>query len=624
MQRRSTARETPRRKYTVDAFAGIPELEDNIDDDMIAEDDFTDDDRDADGNEDDESMMELSDTPRRQNSRSARLPPQPRELKIPGLEQAKQKWSHDPTLPSRIPDIHGRGGFRLSFAQTDEQREQYRQRSWTWYGNEGGLEIFAAHQRIVPLGEEVQINSYIPAAEVREFILGPLGGQQSFRLQRGDSFCLDEAWSSLQLSPTKSTRPGFIVNVGGRIHCMEWIPGQVERTQHLAMSVATTQSMKSMQSDTVSRTTIQLWRFVSNSDGRIDTTAAPALSLLLCFEHRTIQSFKWYPISQSTSTSLGLLAYLANDGNLRVLDVPRASLIDSTIKALLCTAAAFTFSATDSMCTCFTWVSPTRIASGYSDGRVRIWDLAESVPGAATTEPSMIVNASEHHIHSMACHPDHEQTIVIGAFDGRIRSIDLAKEVPSITTVALQSNRITRPLLLAHDTTQTYISSDDSCNVRRYRLAKRKTSRALAKAADIVTSLAGSPAHPHVLVGTAGGDVIVTNPLQEENERHSRRLWQQTWFTHTWRRPKTTEVSTLAQTGSGINDNGPSFDENGLSRFLDGIKAEHVLPGGPASIQVHEEKTTIMALAWNPNLHVAGWAAAAMADGLIRIEDIAV
>ncbi len=39
---------------------------------------------------------------------------------------------------------------------------------------------------------------------------------------------------------------------------------------------------------------------------------------------------------------------------------------------------------------------------------------------------------------------------------------------------------------------------------------------------------------------------------------------------------------------------------------------------------VYEEASAVTALAWNPNLHVGGWAAAGMGSGLVRIEDLAI
>ena len=38
---------------------------------------------------------------------------------------------------------------------------------------------------------------------------------------------------------------------------------------------------------------------------------------------------------------------------------------------------------------------------------------------------------------------------------------------------------------------------------------------------------------------------------------------------------------------------------------------------------VHEELTAVTALAWNPNRECGAWAVAGMANGLVRVEDLA-
>ena len=78
-----------------------------------------------------------------------------------------------------------------------------------------------------------------------------------------------------------------------------------------------------------------------------------------------------------------------------------------------------------------------------------------------------------------------------------------------------------------------------------------------------------------------------------------------------------------------------SLSDVGLSRLSEGFKAErialtsnernmHKQQDGTAFSTIYEEKSAITALAWNPNPHVGGWAAAGMGSGLLRIEDLAV
>ena len=70
-----------------------------------------------------------------------------------------------------------------------------------------------------------------------------------------------------------------------------------------------------------------------------------------------------------------------------------------------------------------------------------------------------------------------------------------------------------------------------------------------------------------------------------------------------------------------------------LGRFVDGFKPENQLLNHSAQAKsrqtvqyttIHEAKTAIRRVAWNPNPHCGTWAAAATASGLIRIEDLGI
>ena len=91
--------------------------------------------------------------------------------------------------------------------------------------------------------------------------------------------------------------------------------------------------------------------------------------------------------------------------------------------------------------------------------------------------------------------------------------------------------------------------------------------------------------------------------------------FQQIWFAHEW-------------------VGGRKPNDSGSSRFQDGFPAEHISlvrhfvddrkqVNRVGITTIFEEGTHITALAWNPNQHCAGFAAAGMGCGLIRIEDLA-
>lgn len=171
-----------------------------------------------------------------------------------------------------------------------------------------------------------------------------------------------------------------------------------------------------------------------------------------------------------------------------------------------------------------------------------------------------------------------------------------------------------------------------------------------------IVRVAASPVHPGVLVGGANGTVIACNPVvRVVNTKNV--PWQQNWFVHEWRGPVENLVTIPSSQDSEPQEGGPvisSVDEdaavedtpvdqipqavlsNPLIRITEGFKAtqpgiQHSVtakrkPDNEIStlITVFEEKSSITALAWNPNLKFGTWAVAGMGDGLLRVEDIGV
>jgi transcription factor C subunit 6 len=178
------------------------------------------------------------------------------------------------------------------------------------------------------------------------------------------------------------------------------------------------------------------------------------------------------------------------------------------------------------------------------------------------------------------------------------------------------------PLLIWHDFGQIAIYAEDNSAIKGSTIRHFFSSITLARAKSHGTSIASSPCHPFILVGCADGDVFATNPLSRVVDGGKTEPWQQTWFAHEWRRPETQELTN---------------ERNGISRFVEGLKAQSVpLTGdgrssqkhnrhqGTAFTTVYEEESAVTAVAWNPNSHVGGWAAAGMGDWLVRVEDISI
>jgi transcription factor C subunit 6 len=204
------------------------------------------------------------------------------------------------------------------------------------------------------------------------------------------------------------------------------------------------------------------------------------------------------------------------------------------------------------------------------------------------------------------------------------------------STVFSNRTRFGHPLLTWHDYTQIVLHTDEGMALRGSSIRRLFATMDLGRCGSSATCLASSPCHPCVLVGTAHGGVFATNPTKRIVDAAST-VWQQAWFTHEWRRQSAEEAEIASQGNGGVEGTGAgraglehTIPASGLSRISEGFRADRALhvnethqDSGNLFATIYEEKSAITAVAWNPNLHTGGWAAAGMADGLLRVEDIA-
>ncbi|KAG9864229.1 hypothetical protein KCV02_g24260, partial [Aureobasidium melanogenum] len=150
------------------------------------------------------------------------------------------------------------------------------------------------------------------------------------------------------------------------------------------------------------------------------------------------------------------------------------------------------------------------------------------------------------------------------------------------------------------------------------------------------------------MAGCIGGEAISNNPLRRAYENKVP-IWNQTWFTHEWRQRSTEKsISIGASNGDEVMTDAPNEPEDHvtstksaadstpqeISRVLEGFKCKEIKlfntedafthrENGAVYSTVYDLKTSIKSMSWNPNLHVGGWIAAGIANGLVRVEDIA-
>ncbi|KAL2355314.1 hypothetical protein BJ546DRAFT_683571 [Cryomyces antarcticus] len=388
--------------------------------------------------------------------------------------------------------------------------------------------------------------------------------------------------------------------------------------------------------------------------------------------------------SENARVHLGLLASLWGDGAVRVLDIHCDKSPVAPTQYLHVTTAAFASIPPDTICTCLTWLSTMDIAAGCANGCLAIWSLSShlsqsptrtSAPASARNPndiafPWLYTPLSNTYVLTLtSCYPSRPYLLLSASMSGHLCLTDLrcgAAGITSNTSTILSSRaRISHTLVVWHDSSQCALSVDENFTLRAYPVRRFFANIALARfgAGVVERALAVSPVHPFVLAGTAGGEVAATNPLRRVWAGKGT-MWVQTWFRHEWRRgptgkmdgasvaaavnptsihaPTATTSPPLQSSHQSVPDPPPPTQpQPGLSRLTESFKlarqtldsTRRGLPNSHAGVlysTLYEEATGISCVVWNPNLGdlshgmgVGGWAAAAMARGLVRVEDVA-
>jgi transcription factor C subunit 6 len=566
------------------------------------------------------------------------------------IEKACMKWEGQDTLPvRRKPQEAAGSAFEHSYWQGKSARKREEETSWNWYFDLGGKESLAKRQATGMLSnEEGQARTLSGHVPERSFLTGPLNTPKLSKLSVGASVSLRDLWHQQQSKDDKATpknntsagRAGFVINIGTKVRCAEWAPNQPGSAQYLALSTLPERDIPKGVAPAFTpqpphTAEVQIWKFTATSQGSIDSDIAPALKYVLCTEWGDVKDLKWCPAPYKASKtltmrSLGLLAGIWGDGGLRVID-----LMDQpeplTTDYIHVKNAAFESHAPDTLFTRLDWLSSTRIAGGCANGCVAVFDLAKcSTTGS--NRPIIYSSIASGYILSIAsCYPSHQNLLLTTSTDGYPRLTDLNQPDPSTATGTVQAprSRSTQDIAVWSDFCQNALVMDDNFALKGLPLRRFFTTISLGRARSVGTALATSPCHPFVLFGTAHGEVTGSNPMRRIIQPKILPLLQ-TWFQHEWRRPTEAEI---AGDETGPYNIGP----HGLSRFIEGQRIEQGQrtyregtmqnsddrEHGLHFHTVHEEATAVSALAWNPNKNYGAWAAAGLADGLVRVENLA-
>ncbi|KAJ9649558.1 hypothetical protein H2201_007166 [Coniosporium apollinis] len=486
--------------------------------------------------------------------------------------KARIKWGAQATLPSRTENNLGVGGMAYSFYYDDETRDLQATEGWTWYRDEGGKTAFDSRQSTKSLSAESAV-PYLPKpkSDSQSFLMGPFTKQGCFTLGTGSSMHLTDAWPQSNhgrpRTRPKEGRDGWIINVGTRIHCMDWVPNQAGTTQYLAVSTLPTSGQMSaympftgfVSSNAPAFTpsaptpgSIQIWEFGTGStpEGGVSLSAErrPRLRLVICTDWGDPKHSKWCQLpykdlpddsTSGTDVRLGLLAGIWGDGKIRVLDVRCPNSATASTQYVHISAAAFEVRAPGTVFTCVTWLSTKSIAAGCANGFVAVFDISKTLtthsPSTSSNpRPSLYQCFHQAYILSLvSAHPSRPYFLATSSMDGYLRLTDL--RAPNLDYVYSQRSRVGSLPIAWHEVSQSVLVADELYKVQCVLLRRFYTNVAVARFSAQPLSIATSPVHPFALVACADGTVTATNPFRRAIDNKVT-VFQQKWFGHEWRR----------------------------------------------------------------------------------------
>lgn len=266
-----------------------------------------------------------------------------------------------------------------------------------------------------------------------------------------------------------------------------------------------------------------------------------------------------------------------------------------------------------------TWLSPSDIAVGCANGWVAVYNIAmyqtTPRPGGQEDEPVPYIYVPIHSTYLTnieSAYPQHPHLISTVSMDGNTRLTSLLDTVKDV--VETQRQRLGTMQISYYPHLQAFVSSDENDFVRGLSTRRFYTSTLIGKIPSTITTIAsGSRWHPSVMVGCTEGSIFCFNPLRRF--LHAKEAYYHTrWFLHEWAAGKDEQTPNTTRFTDDLE-----VENLSLVRNVEGGKVVN----GVLTITIYDEQQHVIATNWNPNQHCAGWAAAGLGSGLVRVEDLA-
>ena len=542
---------------------------------------------------------------------------------------------------------------------------------------------------------------------VHSLVLGPIGKQHLHKVDYLQALDVSEVWhqtsSAYQFASTPSTPTtydrGWILNVGQKVQSMSWLSSNDEKLQFLAVSAQAGQTAPASSLNTISPAIpspnaqaspfVQIWAFRSSYEDDGDHVAsyqsvpkAPRLHSIHPVD-ADVHHLQWQP--RPSNSERQRIAMLTSEGTVRLLNIklfkPNEDLQISELES----QGEIIGHSSKSLYKAMSWLSESDLILGDSEGKIHIFNIKPSV-----AEPYLSLHLHNTSISSITASQAAEipTMIVTCSTSGDILFTDL--RAPSQDTVIIRNSSptkssavycpIARSFITATHSTDTSNDQNTSSSVIRCHHLRHFSHPLpichLPQSSGKRITLACSPRHPCILIGTEKGAVYATNylrtALQMPTIKRAERTggYLQKIFEYDWRALSAEEQeANTKQQGNReqVENEGHHYIEYadlpkscpGLSRITENFRPEFIplpitatLPAdilewkstqaphhaeeedggdekgqkgndGTSTIESRfAEEQAVTALEWNPNRHCAGWVAVGWASGLVRVMDL--
>lgn len=477
----------------------------------------------------------------------------PEDAALKPILATRDYWYAQETLPLLQP-----GGLRRSFFENEGSREKEGDIFRSWY-DDAGKDAFAVAQKSKELtteeGAPYMSNSGPDALNV---LWGAAKSLHVRALDKGSCVKVAEAFNEDQC------RRGWLLNLGTRVQEAQWAPNEEGNTQYLAVAVEQKpmsgiqpKPMENLKAPAFSATvqfpaSIQIWAFDATSGGKVETLGEPRLDLVICTDWGAPKQFRWSPlkatggsedVGNDSTEHIGLLAGIWSDGRVRILNIarPRLDVASTEPVYIHYTRAAFEISLPNTVPSCLHWLSAASLAVATAAGTVGIWTVTRpdtfASPGAHDYNPRpwFYQQLADTYILTISSGwPSQPQFLSISIADGFARLFDLRS--PNADTTASIRGRTLCISQSWHEHTQTFVMPDEHYILKHTPIRRYYHNLYSMRLESSITRVATSPVHPALLVGAAEGNVEASNPIGRICN-YKVIPWQQKWFTHEWRGP---------------------------------------------------------------------------------------